>query len=164
MGKIDARHPADSDRLAKIVPIADALLIGNLHHRPYPIVLHQERRAHVLSYRERNACLMPWESCGYFVIFGILASLPVPAGVVYTGAGQGFSSHDARIEIVVLLTLSTTHHPATDLGFLLHKNPARVQTFPLSFGRAHLFYPQATAARCTAALLLDIDPIGLVRG
>ena len=45
----------------------------------------------------------------------------------------------------MLLTLSTTHHPATDLGYLLHKNPARVQAFDLSFGRAHVFYPQATS-------------------
>ncbi|MGI8854244.1 MAG: 3' terminal RNA ribose 2'-O-methyltransferase Hen1 [Thermomicrobiales bacterium] len=64
----------------------------------------------------------------------------------------------------MLLTLSTTYTPATDLGFLLHKNPARAQTFPLSFGQAHVFYPEATETRCTAALVLDIDPIGLVRG
>lgn len=64
----------------------------------------------------------------------------------------------------MLLTLTTTHQPATDLGYLLHKNPARVQTFELTFGRAHVFYPEASAARCTAALLLDIDPIGLARG
>src|ERR687894_2133347 len=53
--------------------------------------------------------------------------------------------------------------PATDLGYLLHKNPARVQSFDLSFGRAHVFYPEATEERCTAALLLDVDPVGLVR-
>ncbi len=64
----------------------------------------------------------------------------------------------------MLLTLSTTHRPATDLGYLLHKNPARVQTFELAFGKAHVFYPEASAERCTAALLLDVDPIGLVRG
>src|SRR5437868_6563575 len=63
----------------------------------------------------------------------------------------------------MLLTLTTTHRPATDLGYLLHKNPARVQSFPLSFGQAHVFYPQADAQRCTAALLLDVDPVGLVR-
>jgi SAM-dependent methyltransferase len=54
--------------------------------------------------------------------------------------------------------------PATDLGFLLHKNPGRVQTFELSVGTAHVFYPEATPARCTAALLLEVDPVGLVRG
>src|SRR5687767_9924865 len=63
----------------------------------------------------------------------------------------------------MLLTISTTHQPATDLGYLLHKNPARLHSFPLSFGKAHVFYPEATADRCTAALLLDVDPVGLVR-
>ena len=64
----------------------------------------------------------------------------------------------------MLLTLSTTYRPATDLGFLLHKNPARLQSFELAFGNAHVFYPEASAERCTAALLLDVDPIALVRG
>lgn len=64
----------------------------------------------------------------------------------------------------MLLELTTTHEPATDLGYLLHKNPARAQSFDLAFGRAHVFYPEASATRCTAALLLDVDPVGLVRG
>jgi 3' terminal RNA ribose 2'-O-methyltransferase Hen1 len=64
----------------------------------------------------------------------------------------------------MLLTISTTHVPATDLGYLLHKNPARAQSFELSFGKAHVFYPEAADDRCTAALLLDVDPVGLVRG
>ena len=63
----------------------------------------------------------------------------------------------------MLLTISTTHEPATDLGYLLHKNPAKAQTFDLAFGQAHVFYPQAAENICTAALLLDIDPIALVR-
>src|SRR5919202_4329924 len=63
----------------------------------------------------------------------------------------------------MLLTVSTTHRPATDLGYLLHKNPARSQSFPLSFGQAHVFYPEAGPERCTAALLLDIDPLQLAR-
>jgi len=63
----------------------------------------------------------------------------------------------------MLLTITTTHQPATDLGYLLRKNPARPQTFDLSFGAAHVFYPEASDNRCTIALLLDIDPIGLVR-
>jgi 3' terminal RNA ribose 2'-O-methyltransferase Hen1 len=62
----------------------------------------------------------------------------------------------------VLLTLSTTHVPATDLGFLLHKNPARAQRTELSTGVAHVFYPEAAERRCTAALLLEFDPIGLL--
>jgi 3' terminal RNA ribose 2'-O-methyltransferase Hen1 len=64
----------------------------------------------------------------------------------------------------MLLTITTTHSPATDLGRLLHKHPERFQTFPLAFGKAHVFYPEADQTRCTAALLLDIDPVGLVRG
>ncbi len=64
----------------------------------------------------------------------------------------------------MLLTITTTTTPATDLGYLLHKNPGRAQSFDLSFGRAHVFYPVAAAERCTAALLLEVDPVGLVRG
>jgi 3' terminal RNA ribose 2'-O-methyltransferase Hen1 len=64
----------------------------------------------------------------------------------------------------MLLTITTTAQPATDLGFLLHKHPARVQDVELSFGKAHVFYPEASAERCTAALLLEVDPVGLVRG
>jgi 3' terminal RNA ribose 2'-O-methyltransferase Hen1 len=63
----------------------------------------------------------------------------------------------------MLFTITTTHSPATDLGYLLHKHPGRVQTFPLTFGQTHVFYPEAGEQRCTAALLLDIDPVGLVR-
>ncbi len=64
----------------------------------------------------------------------------------------------------MLLTITTTHQPATDLGYLLGKNPARVQSFELSFGKAHVFYPEATLEQCAVTLLLDIDPVGLVRG
>ena len=64
----------------------------------------------------------------------------------------------------MLLTLSTTHAPATDLGYLLHKHPDKLQSFELSFGRAHVFYLESHAGLCTAALLLDVDPVGMVRG
>jgi 3' terminal RNA ribose 2'-O-methyltransferase Hen1 len=64
----------------------------------------------------------------------------------------------------VLLTISTTHSPATDLGYLLHKHPGRVQSYDLSFGQAHVFYAEAGQDRCTACLALDVDPVGLVRG
>ena len=63
----------------------------------------------------------------------------------------------------MLLTISTTYSPATDLGYLLHKHPARMQSFGLAFGQAHVFYPEACVETCTAALLLDVDPVGLVR-
>jgi 3' terminal RNA ribose 2'-O-methyltransferase Hen1 len=64
----------------------------------------------------------------------------------------------------MLLLITTTSYPATDLGYLLHKHPDRCQSFSLSFGQAHVFYPEASEQRCTAALLLDIDPVKLVRG
>jgi SAM-dependent methyltransferase len=64
----------------------------------------------------------------------------------------------------MLLTITNTRHPATDLGWLLHKRPDKVQTFKSTSGTAAVFYPEATDDRCTAALLLSIDPIDLVRG
>ena len=63
----------------------------------------------------------------------------------------------------MLLTITTTHRPATDLGFLLHKNPAKAQSFDLSVGKAHVFYPEATEERCTVALIVDINPVTLAR-
>ena len=63
----------------------------------------------------------------------------------------------------MLLTISTTHSPATDLGFLLHKHPDRVQDFRLNFGRAVVFYSQASDEVCSACLMLDIDPVQMIR-
>ncbi|MBA3233943.1 MAG: 3' terminal RNA ribose 2'-O-methyltransferase Hen1, partial [Propionibacteriales bacterium] len=63
----------------------------------------------------------------------------------------------------MLLTLTSTHAPATDLGYL-HKHPQKVQAFDVAVGSAHVFYPEVSDERCTVALLLDVDPIGLVRG
>jgi 3' terminal RNA ribose 2'-O-methyltransferase Hen1 len=64
----------------------------------------------------------------------------------------------------MLLTITTTHQPATDLGYLLHKNPDKLQTFDLAFGQAQVFYPVATPELCTAALVLDINSVELARG
>jgi 3' terminal RNA ribose 2'-O-methyltransferase Hen1 len=64
----------------------------------------------------------------------------------------------------MLLTITTTHEPASDLSYLLHKRPDRCQNFDLSFGKAHVFYPEAGDKRCSVCLLLDVDPVGLVRG
>ena len=64
----------------------------------------------------------------------------------------------------MLLSISTTHQPATDLGYLLHKNPANVRTVDFPFGVAHVFYPEASHERCTATVLVEVDPVGLVRG
>ncbi len=64
----------------------------------------------------------------------------------------------------MLLRITNTGAHATDLGFLLHKNPANLHSADLTFGEAHVFYSEATENRCTACLLLEIDPVGLVRG
>ncbi|MDT0378248.1 3' terminal RNA ribose 2'-O-methyltransferase Hen1 [Streptomyces sp. DSM 42041] len=66
----------------------------------------------------------------------------------------------------MFLTISTTgtvESPATDLGFLLHKHPGKAQAFDTSCGTAHVLYPEADEHRCTAALLLEVDPVALVR-
>ncbi|MFI8180364.1 3' terminal RNA ribose 2'-O-methyltransferase Hen1 [Actinacidiphila glaucinigra] len=66
----------------------------------------------------------------------------------------------------MFLTITTTGSggmPATDLGFLLHKHPEKAQVFSTSYGDAHVFYPVASEQRCTAALLLEVDPVALVR-
>lgn len=63
----------------------------------------------------------------------------------------------------MLFTITSTTPPATDLGYLLFKNPERVHRFDLSFGRATVFYPEASGERCTMCLLLEVDPIGMVR-
>jgi 3' terminal RNA ribose 2'-O-methyltransferase Hen1 len=63
----------------------------------------------------------------------------------------------------MLLTITTTAPNATDLGYLLHKNPENMHRSRLWFGEALVFYPEATADRCTAALMIEVDPVGLVR-
>ncbi len=63
----------------------------------------------------------------------------------------------------MLLTITTTHKPATDLGFLLYKHPDHLKSYDLSCGKAHVFYPQADEDKCTVAVLLDIDPIALAK-
>ncbi|MDN3021438.1 3' terminal RNA ribose 2'-O-methyltransferase Hen1 [Streptomyces sp. S.PB5] len=66
----------------------------------------------------------------------------------------------------MFLSISTTgtpERPATDLGFLLHKHPEKAQAFSTSYGKAHVLYPEADAERCTAALLLEVDAVALVR-
>ncbi len=64
----------------------------------------------------------------------------------------------------MLLTISTTHRPATDLGYLLHKNPVRHHLAELSFGTAHVYYPEADEQRCCAAVLQVGLPVVPVRG
>jgi 3' terminal RNA ribose 2'-O-methyltransferase Hen1 len=63
----------------------------------------------------------------------------------------------------MLLAITTTNPSASDLSFLLHKHPDRFQSFDLSFGQAHVFYPELSEERSTACLVLDVDPVGMVR-
>ncbi|HEV2639679.1 MAG TPA: 3' terminal RNA ribose 2'-O-methyltransferase Hen1 [Actinocrinis sp.] len=68
----------------------------------------------------------------------------------------------------MLVTITLTRPPgalwpATDLGYLLAKNPGKVQEFSHAFGTSQVFYPEAGDERCTAALLLEIDPLELAR-
>jgi len=64
----------------------------------------------------------------------------------------------------MLLTITTTHQPANELGYLLHKHPERCQSFDMSFGKVHVYYPEVSVEKCTACLLLDVDSVGMVRG
>jgi 3' terminal RNA ribose 2'-O-methyltransferase Hen1 len=63
----------------------------------------------------------------------------------------------------MLLTITSTHQPASDLSYLLHKHPDKVHDIEISAGVAHVFYTEVSEHKCTACLLLDIDPVGLVR-
>jgi 3' terminal RNA ribose 2'-O-methyltransferase Hen1 len=64
----------------------------------------------------------------------------------------------------MLLTITYSGRNTSELGFLLHKNPYRPQSFELGYGSAYVFYPEVSDEKTTAALLLDIDPIDLARG
>lgn len=63
----------------------------------------------------------------------------------------------------MLLTITTTHRPATELGYLLHKNPAHLHSRQQSYGLADVFYTEAADEKCTAVLFVAIDPVGLAR-
>ena len=94
----------------------------------------------------------------------------VDLGAIASGVPRSHLSRPASIDSDeegarrMLLTITTTHRPAADLGYLLHKHPERFQSYDLSFGKAHVFYPEASDERCPACLLLDVDPVGIVRG
>ena len=63
----------------------------------------------------------------------------------------------------MLVSLTSTTPVATDLGYLLHKHPDRVRSVDVGFGRAHVFYPEATARRCTVTTYVEVDPFGPTR-
>ena len=63
----------------------------------------------------------------------------------------------------MILSITNTKKPATDLSYLLHKHPEKFQSVDLSHGKAHIFYPEANKEVCTMSLVLDIDPIDMIR-
>ncbi len=62
-----------------------------------------------------------------------------------------------------MLFISTTHQPASDLGYLLRKNPANLYEGKTAFGTLKVFYPEVSEEKTTAAFVVEIDPIALVR-
>jgi hypothetical protein len=72
-------------------------------------------------------------------------------------------NRNRRLSSRMFLSIATTHTPATDLSVLLPKDPERVNDIELTFGKAWVFYPEAAEGRCEATLLLDVNPIDLVR-
>src|SRR5262245_9069545 len=86
------------------------------------------------------------------------------SGTVPVLADGGRRSREPRHDRLVLLTLTTTHRPATDLGYLLVKHPDRVHRFELPYGTASVLFPVATEECATAALLLEINPQRLDQG
>jgi len=65
---------------------------------------------------------------------------------------------------IVLLTLETEGPDASKISYLLHKHPDKVQSFEMSFGKVHVYYPKYHENRAVACMLLDVDPVGMVRG
>lgn len=63
----------------------------------------------------------------------------------------------------MLLTITSHGHQASDLGFILHKHPDKFQSFELSIGLVHVFYPESSPLKTTVALLLELDTIEMVR-
>jgi 3' terminal RNA ribose 2'-O-methyltransferase Hen1 len=82
---------------------------------------------------------------------------------VEDAVGRPRATRGRERERAIVHTSTSTTPPATDHGFVLHKNPANVRSVDLAFGTAHVFYPEAGDDRCTAALFVEVDPIGLVR-
>src|SRR4051812_32653090 len=101
----------------------------------------------------------------------LTASCTTPTGGRDRSAAPTASDPQARVvrqTVRVLLTISADRSPAlptpSDLGFLLHKHPDRVQAFEVYGGTAHVLYPEVGDDRCTAAMVLEVDPVALVRG
>jgi 3' terminal RNA ribose 2'-O-methyltransferase Hen1 len=69
----------------------------------------------------------------------------------------------ANLGVKMLLTIQADISPGSDLGYLLHRHPEQVYTSPLPQGQLHLFYPEVTGHSATAALWLELAPVGSAR-
>ncbi len=79
---------------------------------------------------------------------------------------RGSSVVEKEFIMLISITLyqdQEKSYKASDLGFLLHKNPNRVHEFDLSFGQGYVFYPVANDKECTATIFQALDGIDLVR-
>lgn len=68
--------------------------------------------------------------------------------------------------MLITITLNpepNSQYDATVLSHLLRKRPERLQSFDLPVGTAHVYYPEYSPECTTAALLLEVDSIALVR-
>ena len=63
----------------------------------------------------------------------------------------------------MILTISTKQNNAHELGYLFNKHPNRPQAYNPPFGKSYVFYPLCNADECCISLVLDVDPVGLVR-
>lgn len=63
----------------------------------------------------------------------------------------------------MILTITYEKQNASDLGYLLHKNPYRPQSVDISKGKAYIFYPEISDTSCTVSMVLDINSVNLVR-
>lgn len=68
------------------------------------------------------------------------------------------------MQLEITLKGETGVHARTDLGYLLHKNPSRVHAREVASGQAYVFFSDDNEDRATATLILDVDPVQLVRG
>lgn len=57
----------------------------------------------------------------------------------------------------MLLSITTTTRPATDLGWILAKHPDRTHSTRTSHGWAHVFFPEVSEERTTCALVVEAN-------
>ncbi len=64
----------------------------------------------------------------------------------------------------MLITLTCYAPNAAEIGYLLAKHPQSVFEREFSAGKVWAFYPEVAEDHLTIACLIEIDPVGLVRG